>query len=204
MIETKKVFKGFAGLLLGLLVTTALAQVPVAVDQATVGSLRQGGYVIFFRHAATDHRQKDTDRVNLADCSRQRNLTEYGREQARGIGAAFRRLGIPVGEVRSSEFCRCLETGRLAFGRARGDRNLNSFIGQSELEKRRRVLAIRKYLASVPPAGQNTIVIGHKIMFNQATGYRLREGEAAVFRPLGEGRYEYVGQIRAEDWAALR
>src|SRR3970040_1898699 len=42
---------------------------------ALVEALRQGGYVIYFRHARTDFSQKD---VSLAGCERQRNLSDYG------------------------------------------------------------------------------------------------------------------------------
>ena len=63
--------------------------------------LRRGGYVLAFRHAATDFSTTDTTR-DLRDCSRQRNLTAKGRRQARSIGREFRRLGIPVGRVLAS------------------------------------------------------------------------------------------------------
>jgi hypothetical protein len=40
-----------------------------------VGRLRRGGYILAFRHAATDFSMTDTTR-DLRDCSRQRNLNE--------------------------------------------------------------------------------------------------------------------------------
>ena len=83
-----------------------------------VRRLRGGGYVLAFRHAATDFSMTDKTR-DLRNCSRQRNLNADGRRQARRIGKAFRRLGIPVGQVLASPFCRTRETARLAFGHAR-------------------------------------------------------------------------------------
>jgi Histidine phosphatase superfamily (branch 1) len=79
--------------------------------------LRRGGYVLAFRHAATDFSMTDSTR-DLRDCSGQRNLTAEGRRQARSIGREFRRLAIPVGRVLASPFCRTRETASLAFGRA--------------------------------------------------------------------------------------
>jgi hypothetical protein len=74
--------------------------------------LRRGGYVLAFRHAATG---SETDSGgDLRDCSRQRNLSAEGRDQARGIASAFERLGIPVGAVLASPYCRTRETARLA------------------------------------------------------------------------------------------
>ncbi|MDX1465329.1 MAG: histidine phosphatase family protein [Halomonas sp.] len=52
----------------------------------------------------------DPANFRLSDCTTQRNLSEAGREQARRIGERFRERGIEVGEVRSSRWCRCLET----------------------------------------------------------------------------------------------
>jgi hypothetical protein len=44
-----------------------------------VDHLRDGGYVVFLRHAATDHSQKDRLGVPLTDCGGQRNLNAAGR-----------------------------------------------------------------------------------------------------------------------------
>src|SRR5262249_210369 len=46
------------------------------------------------------------------------NLSSRGVEQAKRIGAAFRTHGIAVGEILTSPYCRCIDTGTLAFGRA--------------------------------------------------------------------------------------
>ena len=52
------------------------------------------------------------------DCPKQRNLTDAGRSEARAIGAAIKRLGVPVGSVMASPFCRTMETAQLIFDRA--------------------------------------------------------------------------------------
>jgi hypothetical protein len=80
--------------------------------------LREGGNVLVVRHAKTDMLAKDARGGDFADCSWQRNLSPMGREASREMGDAVRLLGIPVGEVSSSPYCRCMDTARLAFGRA--------------------------------------------------------------------------------------
>jgi broad specificity phosphatase PhoE len=67
------------------------------------------------RQAATDQTQIDSD---LSRCETQRNLDEQSRAEARAIGQAVRALGIPVGAVLSSGYCRTRDTAALAFGRA--------------------------------------------------------------------------------------
>jgi DNA-binding NarL/FixJ family response regulator len=66
-----------------------------------IDALKQGGLVLYFRHAETDHSSDDQHPVDLADCSTQRNLSEQGRNQAKGIADAIARLGIQIDEVLS-------------------------------------------------------------------------------------------------------
>src|SRR5499427_7383665 len=105
---------------------TAWAQEPAArssVPQAELSSrqlladLRRGGYVLYFRHAATDFSQNDERMTSYEDCASQRNLIDQGRAAARGAGATIRELKIPVDRVLASPFCRTLETAQLLFGR---------------------------------------------------------------------------------------
>jgi hypothetical protein len=60
--------------------------VPVRSALPLVRALRRGGYVIYFRHAATDPSPDDADPVVLSDCDTQRNLSAAGRTQARSLG----------------------------------------------------------------------------------------------------------------------
>jgi phosphohistidine phosphatase SixA len=164
-----------------------------------VQSLQQGGYVVYFRHGSTDHSQKDTDRSNLGDCTSQRNLDSRGRQQAETIGRAFRELGIPVGQVYSSRYCRCLDTVRIAFGRAETRETLTSFMDLPEEEQRRRVLGMQRLLATPPAAGTNNILVSHKYMFQNAAGLTLEEGEAAIYKPM-QNRFQLIARIKAQNW----
>jgi phosphohistidine phosphatase SixA len=49
----------------------------------------------------------------MQDCTTQRNLNDQGRDAARRHGQHLRMLGIRVGKVLASPFCRTLETARL-------------------------------------------------------------------------------------------
>ena len=60
-----------------------------------VEALREGGYVVYLRHAATDRSKEDDPVLDLDDCATQRNLSEDGRDQSREIGEAFRRARDP-------------------------------------------------------------------------------------------------------------
>jgi phosphohistidine phosphatase SixA len=166
-----------------------------------VERLREGGYVVAFRHAATDSGMDTTD--DLRDCSRQRNLNAEGRQQSREIGRAFERLAVPVGRVLASPFCRTRDTARIAFGRVRASRALLSVeFFASPREGRRK--GLRRLLKAEPPAGTNTVLVSHGSAISEATERDPEEGEAVIVEP-GRGRrgFAVVTVVRAGDWGRL-
>src|SRR6266436_8814966 len=82
-----------------------------------LAELLKGGYILYFRHAATDFSQNDERMKSYEDCANQRNLIDRGRAEARAVGA-IRELRIPIEPVLASPFCRTVETAQLIFGRA--------------------------------------------------------------------------------------
>ncbi len=89
---------------------------PGANDAALVKTLRQGGCVVLVRHAVTVPGLGDPPGMQLNDCSTQRDLSEEGRRQSRAMGRWFRSHGLVPEAVRSSQWCRCLNTAKEAFG----------------------------------------------------------------------------------------
>lgn len=169
-----------------------------------VKALKQGGYVIFFRHTATDWTQRDTYLGNLENCETQRNLSEKGREDAKAIGQALLALGIPIGQVLASPYCRTRETAKLAFGRVEPTFDLvsPSYV-KSEAEKEQLKDKLRNLLSTIVPEGTNTILVAHGFSIRGATELTLAEGEAAVFKPMGKDGFKLIGRILPEEWAKL-
>ncbi|MEJ2351237.1 MAG: hypothetical protein P8Y03_15740 [Anaerolineales bacterium] len=97
---------------------------------ALVEALQQGGYVIYFRNAASDLSQTDSDTQNLGNCEKQRNLIDRGRREAGIIGEAFQALDIPIGRVLSSGYCRSRQTAQIAFGKTEITADLTGFAGE--------------------------------------------------------------------------
>lgn len=166
-----------------------------------VQALQEGGLVVYFRHAATDRSQTDAG-LDLGDCSRQRNLDDTGREQSRVIGRAFRELEIPVGDVLSSEYCRTRETAELAFGRYEDEPVLTGFPGEDDPGYEEQLEGTKELLGR-PAAEGNTVLVAHVKNIEAAAGVSLDEGDAAVFEPLGESRFRYLGRIPANVWPQL-
>jgi len=169
---------------------------------AAVDLLRAGGYILYFRHAATDFSQNDAKMTSFEDCPTQRNLTDRGRADARAIGAAIRGLGIPIGKVRASPFCRTVETAELAFGRAERTSAVRG--GPAQPEDPARYAALRRLLGEAPAPGTNDVIVSHGNPFHAVAGPPyLAEGEAAVIQPSG-GEFRVVARIRVDEWPVAR
>jgi phosphohistidine phosphatase SixA len=171
-----------------------------ARNRELVSQLKQGGFVIFLRHAKTDWSQKDVEPFNFDDCSTQRNLSEEGRAQAAMIGEAYRVLEIPVGEVQTSPFCRCVDTAALAFGAYEINQDLAHIPYTTDKAGKNRIAYLRKrtseILGTVPPPGTNTVLVGHSPNLIPIVDIRsLPEGNSVLFKPDGNGSFKLVGMI---------
>ena len=172
-----------------------------------INSLRQGGHVIVFRHGATHSDQADTDPLNLKNVAQQRQLNDQGRALARSIGDSLRKLKIPVAQVHTSMFQRAVETGMLlGFGEVTASVDISEGgLVVTPIENNRRTQALRKLVATMPPAGSNTVIVTHKPNIMDAFGkdwFDVREGEASIFKPDGNG-YKPVARLQAADWGKL-
>ncbi len=171
-------------------------------DTRLLSALRSGGYVLYFRHTATDFGQNDEKMSGYEDCANQRNLTDAGRADARAIGAAIRSLGIPIGEVLASPFCRTRETAELIFGRYIVSPAVRGGPASAEAG---RYAELRLLLTRPTPADVNIAIASHGNPFVAVVGGPyLAEGEAAVIEPLGNAAFRVVARIGKDEWAALK
>lgn len=160
-----------------------------------VAALKGGGLVVYFRHGATT--RSGVDRIEWPR-SRQRLLSQLGIEQSRMIGTAFRRHAIPVGEVIASPFARCRDMAEIAFGRVEERRELLGLLSDRN-GRPARVAYLRDKVSTPPADGTNRIVVAHTSNIREVAGVRLREGEAVVLRPEGDG-FKTLGTAMPEDW----
>lgn len=186
----------------------AASAAPPLQGEALVEALRAGGYTLYFRHAATDWSNGDNVTGDGAwtscDPACMRQLSDAGRETARAIGAALRRLAIPVGRVLSSEYCRAAETARLlGVGEVRTTRRLMNLRAAEYVGGREAAVARARAVLSQPPQpGTNTVLVAHGNLARAATGAYPGEGGAAVFTPTADG-FTLVAELTAQDWSAL-
>jgi phosphohistidine phosphatase SixA len=160
-----------------------------------IADLRQGGYVIYLRHAMTATTSEPAV-GDLADCSWQRNLSDDGRRQAASVGSRLSEQKIPVAAIEASPFCRARQTAELAFGRAP---KVNADLFYHTTQTAEQVAAanakLKARLGERPPPGGNLVLIGHSPTMKGAAAVELSEGEGAIVKPNGNGTFRIVARL---------
>lgn len=147
--------------------------------------LRGGGVVAAFRHALAPG-TFDPPGFRLDDCSTQRNLSEEGRAQSRRLGDWFRTRGLDAAAVRSSPWCRCIDTAQLAFGRHEVWDSLASPSGADAATRERRLATLRLGLAAVA-TGRFEVWVTHQFVLNDLTGQPTSSAEGLLLQAAADG-----------------
>jgi phosphohistidine phosphatase SixA len=139
---------------------------------------RQSGGVLLIRHAATESGLGDPPGFAIGQCRTQRNLNEPGRQASRALGAWLQAQNFKPDGVRSSQWCRCQDTARLAFGAYEDWSALNStFAGQGDPAAQQQ--ALRERLQALP-AGRTEVWVTHQVNMTGLTGAYPGLGEGFV------------------------
>ena len=177
------------------LVRPARAQAPDDATAAALRALRAGGAVVAFRHALAPG-TFDPPGFKLGDCSTQRNLDEAGRAQARRIGQWFAQQGLRPARVRSSPWCRCIDTALLAFGQAEPWPALGSPRGSPEQTNAQHLAELKRALrqaAASPRALQ--VWVTHMFVLSALTQQNSASGEGLVLAAGTADTVQVLGRI---------
>lgn len=177
-----------------------------AATPKTLGLLRQGGYVLYLRHAPTDNSKPDRlPAVDLNDCNTQRPLTNEGRALAARVGKAIRAARIPIKSIYISPLCRVKDTAAAAFPGRQVQVELNlMYTGNLTDAQKAPIVANTRRLLSKPVApGSNRLLIAHAPNLMDLMGYFPKETTLVVFRPRGDAGFDYVASIPPDLWAQL-
>ncbi|WP_396624505.1 histidine phosphatase family protein [Luteitalea sp.] len=149
--------------------------------------------VTLLRHARAPG-TGDPANFSLADCATQRNLSEQGRQQARLLGDALRAVGVKDAEVKTSQWCRCIETGKLlAVGPVQPTPLLNSFFA-GRGDESASTQALRAAVLAKVDSRKPTFFITHQVNITALTGIVPAEGEAVFVRATAAGTIEVLGR----------
>lgn len=158
-------------------------------------------YVVLLRHAlAKPFRRKiapgtgDPADFQLDDCSTQRNLSDAGRQQAMEIGEAFRDRNIPVVEVLSSQWCRCLETAELMeIAPVEPFSVLNSFFRDRSTTESQ-TTQIEEYIADNAASSGVIVMVTHQVNITALSNIFPQSGSAVVMQS-NDGQLEVLGHL---------
>jgi broad specificity phosphatase PhoE len=183
--------------------TAAATEAPAStpIEPSLLAELRKGGYLLFFRHARTPN-YADPDDSTLDNCATQRNLSKDGIAQAKAMGEAFRDLEIPLGIVRASPYCRCMDTAWLAFGRDERDMSLRLTGENPEThpDEAKRWKHMRNIAKILPLPGTNSVYVSHGTAGEVFGAGYLKEGEAVIVKPDGAGGWKLISRVESEQW----
>jgi phosphohistidine phosphatase SixA len=164
-----------------------------SADEAVWSALKSGQHVVLIRHAITEPGIGDPPGFVHGKCSTQRNLSAQGRRDAKRIGEAFQSRNIPISDVLSSRWCRCLDTANLAFGRATPTSMLDSMFNDREKPAEEKV---REVFAAVErrPSSGNLILVTHNQNIQALTGVSPASGEMVVVT-AEHGKFRVIGRL---------
>ena len=201
-------------LFLGLVSVLAFPTPGKSDDLATRGYevirlLRAGGFNVYFRHAETDWSQADTIQSpgdwHSCNPAAVRQLSDQGRANSVLIGQAVRALGVPVGRILASPYCRTMETaelmglGAVASSEAIINMRIADYFGGRDAV----IATARELLSVAPEPGTNTILVAHGNVARAATAVYPDEAEGVMFAPDNEVGFRYVARITPSQWVQL-
>ena len=144
-----------------------------------ISSLQEGEKLVFIRHALAPG-GGDPENFDINDCSTQRNLNSVGIEQAKRIGQFFKDNNIPIEQVFSSEWCRCQDTAKNAFGEFKTFDALNSFFSSKFAKNRDKQMRDLKLFIKNWNGDQNIVFVTHYVVIGEVLNTNVSSGEIAV------------------------
>ena len=162
-------------------------------QQATaslVNDLQDGQHVLLMRHADAPGFGDPAGYV-ISQCSTQRNLGDYGKRQAKAIGAWLTNQGIQKADVFSSPWCRCLDTANLLNkGSVKIEPSLGSFFDNMSLEKGQ-TKALGAFIKNELVKSSKTplILVTHHVNIEAYTGKVVGVGDMVLVKVGKNGEY---------------
>ena len=162
-----------------IILISLTSSIKAEIDKDILASLKEGNKLIFIRHAYAPG-GGDPDNFDINDCNTQRNLSDSGRQQAKNISNFFTENQIKFNKVYSSEWCRCKETAKIAFGDFETKNFLNSFFSQKFAKNRKKQMNdLNNFVDNYKDDG-NLVFVTHYVVISEALNYAPSSGEIVV------------------------
>jgi len=148
-------------------------------NEYLIQSLKDGDKLIFIRHAYAPG-YGDPENFDITNCSTQRNLDYLGIEQSKKIGSFFSDNSIKIDKVKSSQWCRCKDTAKIAFGYYKTKTFLNSFFSNKfSKNKDKQIKHLKKFIINLNKK-ENIVFVTHYVVISEALSYSSSSGEIVI------------------------
>jgi len=142
--------------------------------------LQEGDKVILIRHSLAPGGGDPTG-FKIDDCKTQRNLNRAGVNQSKKIGKLLKKNKVPIDQVLSSQWCRCKDTAKYAFGDYKEFTALNSTF-QSPYDKNeiKQLKQLYSFVKKWDGKGKNLVLVTHYSIITAVTNAVPSSGEIII------------------------
>ena len=155
---------------------------------------KEGDKVIFIRHSLAPG-GGDPSGFEISNCKTQRNLNQAGINQSKKIGKLFKEKKISIDQVLSSQWCRCKDTAKYAFGNYREFTALNStFQSPYNRNEGKQLKELYNFVKKWDGKGKNLILITHYSIITAVTTAVPSSGEIII----ADKNFKVLGTIQTD------
>ena len=141
---------------------------------------REGNKIIFIRHSLAPG-NGDPAGFDINDCKTQRNLSKKGIDQSKLIGKLFKKNKIKIDQVLTSQWCRCIDTAKFAFGDFEKFSALNStFQPPYDRNEINQLKKLKRFIKEWDGRGKNLVLVTHYSIITAITNAIPGSGEIVI------------------------
>ena len=155
---------------------------------------QEGNKIILIRHSLAPG-GGDPPGFKINDCKTQRNLNRKGINQSKKIGKLFKKNKILIDQTLSSQWCRCKDTAKYAFGNFKEFTALNStFQTPYNKNEPKQLKKLYNFVKKWNGKGKNLVLITHYSIITAVTNAVPSSGEIVIT----DKNFEVLGTIQTD------
>ena len=155
---------------------------------------QEGDKIILIRHSLAPG-GGDPAGFKVDDCKTQRNLNRTGINQSKKIGKLFKKNKVPVDQVLSSQWCRCKDTAKYAFGNFKEFTALNStFQSPYDQNEAKQLKDLYAFVKDWNSNGKNLVLVTHYSIITAVSNAVPSSGELVIT----DKNFEVLGTIKTD------
>ena len=176
------------------LILFSLFSFQISASEQAWDLAQEGDKIILIRHSLAPG-GGDPPGFKIDDCKTQRNLNRKGINQSKKIGKLFKKNKVSVDQVLSSQWCRCKDTAKYAFGNFKEFNALNSTF-QSPYNKNepKQLKELYNFVKKWEGKGRNLVLITHYSIITAVTNAVPSSGEIVIT----DKNFEVLGTIQTD------